>query len=104
MRPQKNQKRQGGTGAQPGCPTSTEKNQAEYQDAEAERKKAEAGTGAPKFVDGSRWTPYYTVAINGVKMGYNLPLEMAENIWVTGVVNLHIEVITPCMFAKNREV
>lgn len=48
--------------------------------------------------------PYYTVAINGVKMGYNLPLEISENIWVTGVVNLLIEVITPCMFAKNREV
>ena len=61
-------------------------------------------SGTEESWGGDRWTPYYTVAINGVKLGYNLPLEMAENIWVTGVVNLLTEVITPCMFAKNREV
>ena len=69
LRPKKNQKRQGGTGAQPGAHLDRDP-QAEYQDAEAERKKAEAGKGSK-----IRWwfkvDPCCTVAINGVKLGYN---------------------------------
>lgn len=71
-------------------------------------------SGTEESWGGDRWSkirwwfkveiPNYTVAINGVKMGYNLPLEISENIWVTGVVNLLIEVITPCMFAQNSGV